>query len=87
MAPPCPRHALLGAQMNDERSDLRLIPPRAGRAETDDIRAPRRSSRVFFFLCNLYYLIYLSVLTHSTTDPVWPFHTRCRCFQCGMFQR
>ena len=75
MPPPCPRHALLGAQMNDERSDLRLIPPRAGRAETDDISRSAQVLPVAFF-CVIYVYYYSlstptqSQITRSKTDPV-----------------
>ena len=66
MPPPCPRHALLGAQRNDERSDLRLNPPRAGRAETDDIL---RSAQVLLVVCFcvIYFLYYL-IGTYSFHD-------------------
>ena len=68
MPPPCPRHALLGAQRNDERPDLRLNSPRAGRAETDDIFALRAGflARVFF-LCNLCVLLF-SIYSDSESD-------------------
>ena len=67
MPPPCPRHALLGAQMNDERSDLRLIPPRAGRAETDDIPLRAGSPGRVFFVCNLCVLLF-SIYSDSESD-------------------